>query len=333
MSQPCDKKSKLFASGAQRLCTFAPANSTPESSAARRGKTESMSYVADPSNSGGDFDRDTDYISTRITADGRDGYPVEAGRYRLVVARACPWANRTIIVRRLLGLEDALSIGFCGPTHDERSWTFDLDPGGVDPALDFIGHIGGDDFILLMQSNDWTQRCEQVLQAFANSTQMFFGKASHAGGYESEDRQGRLMFHPFPTLSIGAVAIQPGDFSSHYEVSAAAAEAKKMAKRRPGNSLFSEKRSPKAASAAVHAADGQPGVAGAGLERRLRRRGGGQRRGLCAARRHLGAGPALGTGRGADGQLCGGRGLFRAGPLCRAVRIPAGKELRIVSRP
>ncbi|MBX7448059.1 glutathione S-transferase C-terminal domain-containing protein [Mycolicibacterium sp. 3033] len=94
-----------------------------------------MSYVADPSNSGGDFDRDTDYISTRITADGRDGYPVEAGRYRLVVARACPWANRTIIVRRLLGLEDALSIGFCGPTHDERSWTFDLDPDGVDPVL------------------------------------------------------------------------------------------------------------------------------------------------------------------------------------------------------
>ena len=52
-----------------------------------------------------------------------------------MVARACPWANRTIIVRRLLGLEDVLSIGFCGPTHDERSWTFDLDPGGVDPVL------------------------------------------------------------------------------------------------------------------------------------------------------------------------------------------------------
>ncbi|MDD7811420.1 glutathione S-transferase C-terminal domain-containing protein [Mycobacterium sp. CSUR Q5927] len=89
------------------------------------------SYVA----TGGDFKRDTDYITTRITADGRDGYPVEPGRYRLIVARACPWANRTIIVRRLLGLEDVLSIGFCGPTHDQRSWTFDLDPGGVDPVL------------------------------------------------------------------------------------------------------------------------------------------------------------------------------------------------------
>ena len=94
-----------------------------------------MSYVADPSSSDGEFNRDTDYIDTRITADGRDGYPVEPGRYRLIVARACPWANRTIIVRRLLGLEDVLSIGFCGPTHDERSWTFDLDPGEVDPVL------------------------------------------------------------------------------------------------------------------------------------------------------------------------------------------------------
>ena len=90
-----------------------------------------MSYVA----SAGEYNRDTNYITTRITADGRDGYPVEPGRYRLIVARACPWANRTIIVRRLLGLEDVLSIGFCGPTHDQRSWTFDLDPDGLDPVL------------------------------------------------------------------------------------------------------------------------------------------------------------------------------------------------------
>jgi glutathionyl-hydroquinone reductase len=85
--------------------------------------------------SSGEFDRDQRYITTRITADGRDGYPVEPGRYRLVVARACPWANRAVIVRRLLGLEDVLSMGICGPVHDERSWTFDLDPGGRDPVL------------------------------------------------------------------------------------------------------------------------------------------------------------------------------------------------------
>jgi putative glutathione S-transferase len=86
-------------------------------------------------NPGGEFRRDSRYIPTRITADGRDGYPVEPGRYRLVVSRACPWANRAIIVRRLLGLEPVLSMGVCGPTHDERSWTFDLDPGGRDPVL------------------------------------------------------------------------------------------------------------------------------------------------------------------------------------------------------
>jgi len=81
------------------------------------------------------FERDTRYLSARITTDGADGWPVEPGRYRLVVARACPWANRAIIARRLLGLETVLSMGVAGPTHDARSWTFDLDPGGVDPVL------------------------------------------------------------------------------------------------------------------------------------------------------------------------------------------------------
>ncbi len=82
-----------------------------------------------------DFQRDTTYITDRITSDGTGEWPVEPGRYRLVVARACPWANRAIIVRRLLGLEDAISMGICGPTHDSDSWTFDLDPGEVDPVL------------------------------------------------------------------------------------------------------------------------------------------------------------------------------------------------------
>lgn len=94
---------------------------------------------------GKEFTRDTQYIEDRVVSDSglepgtdqRDQgiWPVEAGRYRLVAARACPWANRTIIVRRLLGLEDAISIGMPGPTHDVRSWTFDLDPEGKDPVL------------------------------------------------------------------------------------------------------------------------------------------------------------------------------------------------------
>ncbi len=81
------------------------------------------------------YERDTRYISDRILADPASEWPVEPGRYRLVAARACPWASRAIIVRRLLGLENVLSMGVCGPTHDSDSWTFDLDPGGVDPVL------------------------------------------------------------------------------------------------------------------------------------------------------------------------------------------------------
>jgi putative glutathione S-transferase len=83
----------------------------------------------------GEFKRDTRYIDGRITVDGRDGWPVEPDRYRLVVSRACPWANRTVIVRRLLGLEPVLSMGICGPEHDWKSWTFDLDPDEKDPVL------------------------------------------------------------------------------------------------------------------------------------------------------------------------------------------------------
>ena len=94
----------------------------------------------------GEFVRDTTYIEDRIVAglpagsepvaqdNGAFHWPVESGRYRLMAARACPWTHRTIITRRLLGLEDAISLGLAGPTHDWRSWTFDLDPEEKDPA-------------------------------------------------------------------------------------------------------------------------------------------------------------------------------------------------------
>ena len=83
----------------------------------------------------GAFVREPVALDERIMADGSSRWPVEAGRYRLVVARACPWANRAVIVRRLLGLEPAISMGITGPLHDERSWRFHLDPDNRDPVL------------------------------------------------------------------------------------------------------------------------------------------------------------------------------------------------------
>jgi putative glutathione S-transferase len=81
------------------------------------------------------FKRSRSHFADRITADGRDGWPVEAGRYRLVVSRACPWASRVLISRRLLGLEAALPTGVVDPIQDDRSWRFTLDPDGRDPVL------------------------------------------------------------------------------------------------------------------------------------------------------------------------------------------------------
>jgi EAL domain-containing protein (putative c-di-GMP-specific phosphodiesterase class I)/GGDEF domain-containing protein len=112
-----------------------------------------------------------------------------------------------------------------------------------DPKLDFIGHIGGDDFILLMQSRDFKTRCEQALRSFGQAASLLF-RPEHlaAGGYTSEDRLNRIIFHPLVSLSIGASHITAGKYFSHYEVSAAATAAKKMAKRTSGNSLFIEQR-------------------------------------------------------------------------------------------
>ncbi|MFC8714120.1 glutathione S-transferase family protein [Streptomyces sp. NPDC057197] len=81
------------------------------------------------------FKRSKSHFADRITADGRNGWPVAAGRYRLVVSRACPWASRALVSRRLLGLEDALSLAVVDPIQDDRSWRFTLDPGGRDPVL------------------------------------------------------------------------------------------------------------------------------------------------------------------------------------------------------
>jgi putative glutathione S-transferase len=83
----------------------------------------------------GDSSRSASGFNARITSDGLSGWPVEPGRYRLVVSRACPFASRALVTRRLMGLENAISLAITDPIQDKRSWRFTLDPGGLDPVL------------------------------------------------------------------------------------------------------------------------------------------------------------------------------------------------------
>ena len=82
----------------------------------------------------GEFVRQPNHFRGQVTADGSSGFPVEPGRYVLYVSLACPWAHRSVIVRRLLGLEDAIALRVVDPLRDGRGWRFTLDDDGVDPV-------------------------------------------------------------------------------------------------------------------------------------------------------------------------------------------------------
>ena len=112
-----------------------------------------------------------------------------------------------------------------------------------DPQLDFVGHIGGDDFILLMQSSDWEARCRAIIADF-DQARIAYLMPEHVdqSGYFAENRRGEKVFHALPSLSIGALTVVPHHFESHRELSVALTAAKKEAKKIPGSALFIERR-------------------------------------------------------------------------------------------
>lgn len=86
----------------------------------------------------GRFVRQDSRFRDTVTADGSSGFRAEPGRYHLYVSLACPWAHRTIIVRRLKGLEDVISMSVVDPVRDERGWAFREGRGhGADPVNGF----------------------------------------------------------------------------------------------------------------------------------------------------------------------------------------------------
>ncbi|HQN42131.1 MAG TPA: GGDEF domain-containing protein, partial [Pseudomonadales bacterium] len=104
-----------------------------------------------------------------------------------------------------------------------------------DSERDLIGHIGGDDFVLVLCSADWHERCERLLSAFKEAALEFSSSEEQAaGGIWSEDRRGQKQFFPLLGLSIGVVLPDPARCHSHHDVAALAAKAKHQAKRRRG---------------------------------------------------------------------------------------------------
>ncbi len=109
------------------------------------GKWEDVWY--DTTSTGGSFQREQSRFRDWITADGgpgpdgQKGYPAEAGRYHLYVSLACPWAHRTLILRKLKGLEEIISLSVVDWLMAEKGWTFSDRPGAIPDSVNGAHHL------------------------------------------------------------------------------------------------------------------------------------------------------------------------------------------------
>ena len=95
----------------------------------------------DEQNAEGHFVRQDDAFRDWVRADGSTAFPPAAGRYHLYVSLACPWAHRTIIVRRLKGLEDAIGMTVVDPIRDDEGWAFRDVPGASLDTLNGFSYL------------------------------------------------------------------------------------------------------------------------------------------------------------------------------------------------
>jgi len=112
-----------------------------------------------------------------------------------------------------------------------------------DPGLDFVGHVGGDDFIVIFKNNDWHNRCESILKSFEKVVPDYYNEMDKNNkGIWAKSRNGDDNFFPLMSLSIGAVMPDASLYISHGDISELATLAKHNAKNIPGNSLFIDRR-------------------------------------------------------------------------------------------
>ncbi|EHJ93941.1 Putative cyclic di-GMP phosphodiesterase YliE [Vreelandella boliviensis LC1] len=113
----------------------------------------------------------------------------------------------------------------------------------VDSVGGFIGHIGGDDFMMLLPLGHWESVCQQILHSFEVMAPGFYEEADRLqGGIQIESRQNRLTFFPFVSVSIAVKPIPDTTSCQSLDIAGELSELKHQAKKIPGNSLFVERR-------------------------------------------------------------------------------------------
>jgi diguanylate cyclase (GGDEF)-like protein len=114
----------------------------------------------------------------------------------------------------------------------------------IPPESGLVGHIGGDDFIVIFLGNDWVKCCENILDAFKKAIPNYYKSEDiNAGGIFTENRAGERCFFPLVSLSVGLVdSVATSQCQSHVDIADLACEAKKQAKKIEGNSLFINQR-------------------------------------------------------------------------------------------
>ena len=107
----------------------------------------------------------------------------------------------------------------------------------IDDQTDFIGHIGGDDFVVIFRSADWQHTVERILGQFDESIGGLYN--GHIGNFiVALDRDGLERRYGTMTLSVGAVVVRPSAHCCHIDLSEEASFAKHHAKHIPGSSLY-----------------------------------------------------------------------------------------------
>jgi diguanylate cyclase (GGDEF)-like protein len=116
-----------------------------------------------------------------------------------------------------------------------------VDVAGADGR--FVGHVGGDDFVVLAGAEDAEGLADAITRRFDHGIAALYDDRDRARGFiETRDRRGRLRNIPFATVSIGIVNVPPGRFEGAIAAARAAAEVKEVAKRRPGSTWAVDRR-------------------------------------------------------------------------------------------